>query len=187
MGRTKNRSHTDTDWLRARAREYAQDKGMSDAAIRDILSATEAAGDMPVTQKVLHSWHLENLTEGDNREAMHTISFSDVMYLRGRAYRATADCEINRAFIMERAYWWGLYVSTLHIVLRSALSADASSVLPPQFIVENIHQWYADLRSLRQMTPKLQMDEDEVVKLEGDLAAFEKRFGRDIKLPKETL
>lgn len=187
MGRAKNRSHADTDWLKARAREYAQDKGMSDASIRDILSKTDAAGDKPVTQKVLHGWLLDSLTEGETREAMHKVSFSDVLYLRGRAFRATADTEINRAYIMERAYWWGLYVSALHIVLRSALAADALTTLPPQFIVENLNQWYADIRSIRQMKPVLQMDEAEVKMLEDDLDAFERHYGRDIRLPKETL
>ncbi len=64
---------------------------------------------------------------------------------------------------------------------------EASTELPPQFIVNNLNQWYADLRALRQMKPKLQMDEEEVQKLEDELDAFEKHYGRDIKLPKETL
>jgi len=88
---------------------------------------------------------------------------------------------------MERAYWWGLYISALHVVLRSALAVDTSTALPPQFIVENLHQWYADLRALRQLKPKLQMDEEEVQQIEDELDAFEKHYGRDIKLPKETL
>ncbi len=64
---------------------------------------------------------------------------------------------------------------------------EASTELPPQFIVNNLYQWYADLRALRQMKPKLQMDEEEVKEMEADLDAFEKHYGRDIKLPKETL
>ncbi len=187
MGGVKNRSHADTDWLKARAREYAQDKGMSDASIREILSATPAAGDKPITQKVLHLWLMDSLIEGETRDSMHKRSLGDVVYLRGKAFRATADTEINRANIMERAYWWGLYVSALHIVLRSALALDAATTLPPQFIVNNLNQWYADLRSIRQMKPKLQMDEADVKMLEDDLEAFEKHYGRDIKLPKETL
>ncbi len=64
---------------------------------------------------------------------------------------------------------------------------EASTDLPPQFIVENLHQWYADLRSLRQMTPKLEMDADEVKEMEDELEAFQKHYGRDMKLPKEVL
>ena len=187
MGRVKNRSHDDTDWLKARAREYALSQGLSPAAILERLNATNTVGDKPITPRALRDWLLEKLTQGETRETMHSASLSDVMYLRGRAFKATADTEINRAHIMERAYWWGLYISALHVVLRSALTTDASTTLPPQFIVENLHQWYADLRALRQLKPKLQMDEKEVEAIASDLDAFEKHYGRDIKLPKETL
>lgn len=187
MSRVKNRSDADTDWLRARAREYAVNEGMSNASIREILSATDAAGDSPVTQKVLRAWLLEELIEGITREDMHNISFNDVKYLRGRAFKATADTEINRAFVVERAYWWGLYISALHIVLRSALAMDAATTLPPQFIVDNLKTWYADLRKLRQLTPRLEVPPEEVDRVEEELAEFERHYGRDIKLPKETL
>ncbi|KKL20949.1 hypothetical protein LCGC14_2450330 [marine sediment metagenome] len=187
MGGAKNRSHADTDWLKARAREYAMDKGMSDATIRDILSKTEAAGDQPVTQKALHGWLLDTMTEGETRESMHSFSFSDVMYLRGRAFRAAADTEVNRAYIMERAYWWGLYISSLHIVLRSALTLEGGAALPPQFIVANLDQWYEDLRALRQLTPRLHIPPEEVDRVQKELDEFEKHYGRDIRLPKETL
>lgn len=187
MGRARNRSDADTDWLRARAREYAVNEGMSDASIRDILSKTDAAGDAPVTQKVLHGWLLDSLSDGITREDMHNISFNDVKYLRGRAFKATADTEINRSFIVERAYWWGLYISALHIVLRSALAMDAATTLPPQFIVDNLNEWYADLRKLRQLTPRLEVPPEEVDRVEAELDEFERHYGRDIKLPKETL
>lgn len=186
MGKVKNRTHADTEWLKARAREYALG-GLSKQAIRELLSATGQAGDSEIKPRTLRDWLLESLTGDATRDSMHNVSFSDVLYLRGRAFRATADTEINRAFIMERAYWWGLYISALHVVLRSALSADASTTLPPQFIVKNLNQWYADLRSIRQMTPKLEMEEADVQKLEDDLDAFEKHYGRDIRLPRETL
>ncbi len=64
---------------------------------------------------------------------------------------------------------------------------EASTKLPPQFIVDNLDEWYADLRSLRQLTPRLEVPPDEVDRVEAELAAFEKRYGRDIKLPKEVL
>ena len=187
MGRIKDRSHADTDWLKARAREYAQNKGMSNSSIREILSGTEAAAGQEITQKTLRVWLMEALTEGETRESMHQVSFNDVTYIRGRAFKATADTEINRSFIMERAYWWGLYISALHIVLRSALAVEAGTALPPQFIVDNLNEWYADLRALRQLTPRLEVPPDEVDKVEEELAEFERHYGRDIKLPKETL
>ena len=64
---------------------------------------------------------------------------------------------------------------------------EASTELAPQFIIYNIDEWYADLRKLRQLTPRLQVPPEEVDKVEAELAAFEKRYGRDIKLPKEVL
>ena len=64
---------------------------------------------------------------------------------------------------------------------------EASTPLAPQFIVDNLKEWYADLRSIRQMTPQLEMDPEEVDKMEDELDAFEKHYGRNIKLPKEVL
>ena len=64
---------------------------------------------------------------------------------------------------------------------------EASTDLAPQFFVDNLNEWYANLRSLRQMKPKLQMDAEEVKEMEDELDAYEKHYGRDIKLPKEVL
>ena len=87
MGRVKNRSHDDTDWLKARAREYAVNQGLSPAAILERLNATTAIGDKLITPRALRDWLLEKLTAGETRETMHNTSFSDVMYLRGRRSR----------------------------------------------------------------------------------------------------
>ena len=64
---------------------------------------------------------------------------------------------------------------------------EASTELAPQFIVNNLEEWYADLRKLRHLKPKLQMDVEEVDKMEAELDAYEKHYGKDIKLPKEVL
>ncbi len=64
---------------------------------------------------------------------------------------------------------------------------EARTDLPPQFIVENLDEWYANLRSIRQLKPKLQMDEDEIKETLNELNAFEAHYGRDVKLPKEVL
>ena len=156
--------------------------GLSNEAILERLSSLDMG---PVSPRSLRRWLAEKF--GGLREEVMQAASEDVLYLRARAFRATADTEINRAFIMERAYWWGLYISVLHIVLREALKQGAADPMPPQFIVNNIDEWYADLRKLRQLKPKLQMDVEEVDKMEAELDAFEKHYGRDIKLPKETL
>ncbi len=64
---------------------------------------------------------------------------------------------------------------------------EARTPLAPQFIVNNLDEWYADLRKLRHLKPKLQMDVEEVDKMEAELDAFEEHYGRDIKRPKEVL
>ena len=64
---------------------------------------------------------------------------------------------------------------------------EASTKLAPQFIVSNLKQWYAELRSLRQLTPRLEVPPEEVDKMEADLDAFEEHYGRNIKRPKEVL
>jgi len=64
---------------------------------------------------------------------------------------------------------------------------EASTDLPPQFIVDNLNEWYADLRKLRQLTPRLEVPPEEVDRVEAELDEFERHYGRDIKLPKEVL
>ncbi len=64
---------------------------------------------------------------------------------------------------------------------------DASTDLPPQFIVDNLDEWYADLRSLRQLTPRLEVPPEEVDAIEKELSEFEHHYGVNIKLPKEVL
>ena len=64
---------------------------------------------------------------------------------------------------------------------------EASTDLAPQFIVDNLEEWYADIRKARHLTPRLQVDPEEVDRVEEELAAYEKHYGRDIKLPKEVL
>ena len=64
---------------------------------------------------------------------------------------------------------------------------EASTDLAPQFIVDNLKEWYADLRKARHLTPRLEVPPEEVDKVEAELAAFEKKYGRDVKLPKEVL
>ena len=181
MTQQKGRTASQLQYLKQIAWDFAKG-GLSNQAILERLSSLDMG---PVSPRSLRRWLAEKF-EGLREEVMQAAS-EDVLYLRARAFRATADTEINRAFIMERAYWWGLYISALHIVLREALKQGAADPMPPQFIVSNLKQWYADLRALRQLKPKLEMDPEEVDKMEEDLDAFEKHYGRDIKLPKETL
>ncbi len=73
------------------------------------------------------------------------------------------------------------------VKIIKAGEAEASTDLAPQFIVNNIDEWYADLRKLRQLTPRLEVPVEEVDKVAAELDAFEEHYGRDIKRPKEVL
>lgn len=181
MAKPKGRTALQLQRLKDVAWDLARG-GLPNEAILERLKSLDIG---PVSARSLRRWLAEIFTA--SRDELRQACYEDVMYLRGRAFKATADTEINRSHIMERAYWWGLYSSVLHIVLRSALADVGTTKLPPQFIVTNLNQWYADLRSLRQMKPKLQMDEDEVKEMEDELDAFEQHYGKHIKLPKETL
>lgn len=64
---------------------------------------------------------------------------------------------------------------------------EASTELAPQFIIDNLDEWYADLRALRQLTPRLEVPPEEVDRVEAELAAFEQHYGVHLKLPKEVL
>ncbi len=64
---------------------------------------------------------------------------------------------------------------------------EASTELAPQFIIDNIDEWYADLRKLRQLTPRLQVPPEEVDAIEKELSEFEQHYGVHLKLPKEVL
>ena len=64
---------------------------------------------------------------------------------------------------------------------------EASTDLPPQFIVDNLKTWYADLRKLRNLTPRLEVPPEEVDAIEKELSEFEQHYGVHLKLPKEVL
>ena len=77
-------------------------------------------------------------------------------------------------------------VGTMLKVLKAG-EEEAGTELAPQFIIDNIDEWYADLRKLRQLTPRLQVPPEEVDAIEKELSEFEQHYGRDLKLPKEVL
>ncbi len=85
----------------------------------------------------------------------------DIRDIRAKAYVATAEAEIDPTKRSERNQWWRLYLPLLCVVLRTTIEEDSGPSVAPQFIVNNLDQWYADLRSLRQMTPKLAQPEPE--------------------------
>ncbi len=185
MGRIPKRAHRDTDSLKRLATEL--DKGgQSRRGILEHLNDLDLIGESPVSYRLLGKW-LNDVPPVEKAELI-AATFSDVMAIRQRAFHATAMCEMNRyAYITERAYWMGLYISALHILLRQALALEAAAELPPQFIMPQLEQFYKDIRTFRQQTPLLAEEEESVEELRASMRAFEKKFAKNLKLPKETL
>jgi hypothetical protein len=187
--RVAGRTNEHTQMLKDAAYELAQ-AGKPSAFIAERLTAVYDLG--LVTVRQVNRW----LNERFNATRDETIAnvFNDVEYLRQRAYDATEKSRTNLAFLAERNYWWSLYISALHIVLRTALAPVAEPAGRLQFVFPNmaaVEQWYADIRARRQLIPPLQgaparesTDEDDVL---AQCDAFDAEYGRDIKLPSEVL
>ncbi len=148
-GPPEGRSHRDRHRLKERVWELAN-AGMSTAAIAETLD---------VSVRTAQRWQRQIVPA--SKEIVLDTALLDIGDLRARAFRATADAEIDPTKRSERNHWWRLYLPLMLVVLRSALEEDSGPSVAPQFIVSNLKQWYADLRSLRQMTPKLAQPEPE--------------------------
>ena len=188
MGKVKGRSHLASAELRRLALDF-HNGGLSNNAILEHINTLDMVGEKPVRLKTLKDW-LASTVEVQ-KEQLIQATYHDVLYLRKRAYHATAMTEINRyQYIVERAYWWGLYISALHIMLRQALAIDMAAELPPQFIMDNLEKFYADIRAVQQMTPPLDLGGEEgetVEELNQRMKEFGQKYGKNLKLPKETL
>ncbi len=62
---------------------------------------------------------------------------------------------------------------------------EASTELPPQFIVKDLNKWYAENRALRQEKPA--MSYEEAYEQDPEMTEYEWKYGRNIKYPKEVL
>ncbi len=191
MGRIPKRAHRDTDSLKRLATELHKG-GHSISGILEHLNELDLVGESPVSERSLRGW-LNAVPPAEKTELI-AMTYSDVMSIRQRAFHAVAMCEISRyEYITERAYWMGLYISALHILLRQALAIEAAAELPPQFIMDDLEKWYSDIRAIQQMTPPLDLGggkdatEETVEELNARLKEFENKYAVDLKLPKETL
>ena len=118
--------------LKDAAYELAQ-AGKPSAFIAERLTAAYDLGSVTVRQ--VNRW----LNERFNATRDETIAnvFNDVEYLRQRAYDATEKSRNDAGFLGERNYWWSLYVSALHITLRTALAPVAEPAGRLQFVYPN--------------------------------------------------
>ncbi len=146
-GPPEGRSQRDRHGLKERAWELANG-GMSNAAISETLD---------ISIRTAQRWQRDIVPTG--KEKVMDSALLDISYIRAKAYRATADAEVDPTKRSERNHWWRLYLPLMLVVLRSALEEASGPSVAPQFIVNNLDQWYADLRSLRQLTPKLAQPE----------------------------
>ncbi len=142
-GPPEGRSQRDRHRLKERVWELANG-GMSTAAIAERLD---------VSVRTAQRWQRQIVPTG--KEKVMDAALLDIGDIRGRAFRATAEAELDPAKRSERNKWWRLYLPLLCVVLRTTLEEASGPSVAPQFIVNNLDQWYADLRSIRQMTPKL--------------------------------
>ncbi len=148
-GPPEGRSQLERHRLKERAWELANG-GMSTAAIAETLD---------ISVRTVQRWQRQIVPTG--KEKVLDAALLDIGDIRGRAYLATAEAEIDPTKRSERNHWWNLYLPLLCVVLRTTLEEDSGPSVAPQFIVTNLDQWYADLRALRQMTPKLAEPEPE--------------------------
>ena len=142
-GPPEGRSQRDRHGLKERVWELANG-GMSTAAIAETLD---------VSVRTAQRWQRQIVPTG--KEKVMDAALLDIGDIRAKAYLATAEAEIDPTKRSERNHWWNLYLPLMLVVLRSALEEASGPSVAPQFIVNNLDQWYADLRSLRQLTPKL--------------------------------
>ncbi len=148
-GPPEGRSQRDRHGLKERVWELAN-ADMSTAAIAETLD---------VSVRTAQRWQRDIVPTG--KEKVMDAALLDIRDIRAKAYLATAEAEIDPAKRSARNRWWNLYQPLLLIVLRTTLEEDGGPSVAPQFIVSNLDQWYADLRSIRQVTPKLAEPEPE--------------------------
>ncbi len=148
-GPPEGRSQRDRHRLKERVWEFAN-AGMSTAAIAETLD---------ISVRTAQRWQRQIVPTG--KEEVMDAALLDIRDIRAKAYVTTADAELDPTKRSERNRWWNLYLPLLCVVLRTTLEEDSGPSVAPQFIVTNLDQWYADLRSIRQMTPKLDQLEPE--------------------------
>lgn len=123
---------------------------MSNAAVAETLD---------VSIRTAQRWQRQIVPSG--KEEVMDAALFDIRDIRAKAYLATAEAELDPTKRSERNHWWSLYLPLMLVVLRSALEEASGPSVAPQFIVDNLDEWYADLRKLRQLTPNLAEPEPE--------------------------
>ncbi|MCH7651029.1 MAG: 3-dehydroquinate synthase [Nitrospinae bacterium] len=111
----------------------------------------------------------------------------DIADIRKKAWRATVMAEDDLSYLGERNYWWNLYISLIHILMRAALQKDAGPIIGQAIIYPEVEKWYGDIRELRRMTPPLALPEPAINSAEEDMEEFLEEYGRNVRLPKEVL
>jgi hypothetical protein len=123
------------------------------------MSTAAIAETLDISVRTAQRWQRDIVPTG--KEKILNACLLDIGDIRAKAYLATAEAEIDPTKRSERNHWWSLYLPLMLVVLRSALEEASGPSVAPQFIVNNLDQWYADLRALRQLTPKLAQPEEE--------------------------
>ena len=180
--RGNKRSRMISEELKRRAYECAN-AGMSAQATADYL--TEHGNHGNVSTRSVHRWWRDRWVaslEHNTRKASE-----DIADIRKKAWKATVMAEDNLSYLGERNYWWNLYISLVHILMRAALQKDAGPVIGQAIIYPEVEKWYGDIRELRRMTPPLALPEPAIKSAEEDMEEFLQEYGRNVRLPKEIL
>ena len=168
--------------LKRRAYECAN-AGMSAQATAGYLTEQGKYGN--VSARSVHRWWRDRWLA--NLEHNTQKAVEDIADIRKKAWKATVMAEDNLSYLGERNYWWNLYISLVHILMRAALQKDAGPVIGQAIIYPEVEKWYGDIRELRHMTPPLALPEPSIKAAEEEVDEFLQEYGRNVRLPKETL
>ncbi len=97
----------------------------------------------------------------------------------------TAIKEVHEGRLDPRRATAMASVAGAMVKIIKAGEEEASTDLPPQFIVNNIDEWYKELRDRRRLKPA--MSYEEAYEDNPEMTEYEWKYGRDIKYPKEVL
>ncbi len=180
--RGNTRSRMILEELKRRAFECAN-AGMSAQATAGYLTEQGKYGN--VSARSVHRWWRDRwLASLDHNTRKASEDIADI---RNKAWKATVMAEDNLSYLGERNYWWGLYISLVHILMRAALQKDAGPVIGQAIIYPEVERWYGDIRELRRLTPPLALPEPAINSAEEEVEEFLEEYARNVRLPVETL
>ncbi|MCH7577747.1 MAG: hypothetical protein IH822_08125 [Chloroflexi bacterium] len=97
----------------------------------------------------------------------------------------TAIKEVHEGRLDPRRATAMASVAGAMVKIIKAGEEEASTDLAPQFIINNLDEWYAENRALRRVKPAMSWEES--YEQDPEMAEWMKKYCRDEKFPKEVL